>query len=125
MRTFSVKLILPSLSVLALIFGTKLVKAATTSEQKDLSFSCLIYEDLSFYDFRALQNKAGDYSISDSAKNEIYTFNLCSYTLSSCPGSDATTIFAYKNSTDGTCTSLTDTTLHTSVQTDSVQIEFG
>ena len=79
----------------------------------DLSFSCLVYDDLSFYDLRPLQNKLSDYSVKDPLTHHNYTFNLCSYTHSSC-SPQRPSIFAYKTQTS-ICTELTDSSLQTSV----------
>jgi hypothetical protein len=52
-KIFSVLNSIAGLAVLAL--SVTLVTAA--EEKKDVSISCLIYDDLSFYDLRTLQSK--------------------------------------------------------------------
>jgi hypothetical protein len=88
---------------------TSLLLFAISSSQpikKDVSISCLVYDDLSFYDLRGIQNQAKDYSVEKDG--EKYFFNLCGQTMESCKA-DETEIFAYKKSADGTkCTELTD-----------------
>ena len=50
---------------LLLLYSLSLTLGQSAPKTQDLSFSCLLYDDLSFYDFRALQNKAGDYMVLD------------------------------------------------------------
>ena len=69
-----------SLAVLSTLSYTTLAQKSSSSESDLLSLSCLIYDDLSFYDLRGLQNKKQDYSFKSEKTQHKYTFNLCSYT---------------------------------------------
>jgi hypothetical protein len=105
------------ISVLALASAGQIILAqqqqkqqqlATTS--RDLSISCLIYEGLSFYDLRKMQNSDIDYKVQDASKSETYYFNLCGETNNKCNTDPSSRMFAYKNSSTGECTQLTDLT---------------
>jgi hypothetical protein len=78
-------------------------------EQNQLT--CLVYSSLNFFDIRSLQNKTGNYYITDSS-GDTYYFNLCSYTIATSTQSSSCTsnssVYAYKNSSAGVCTDLTD-----------------
>lgn len=87
----------------ALTFAS--VNCASASK-KDVSISCLVIDDLSYYDVRTLQNTFTDYSVEDSRiAGDKYYFNLCSHTLQTCPNGNTTSeIFAYKkNEVTGLC----------------------
>jgi tRNA G37 N-methylase TrmD len=55
------------ISVLALASAGQIVFAQQQAQQlatsRDLSISCLVYEGLSFYDLRKLQNPEIDYNV--------------------------------------------------------------
>ena len=96
------------ISVLALASAGQIILAqqqqkqqqlATTS--RDLSISCLIYEGLSFYDLRKMQNSDIDYKVQDASKSETYYFNLCGETNNKCNTDPSSRMFAYKNSSAG------------------------
>ena len=77
---------------------------AADATKKDVSISCLIYDNLSLYDLRQIQSQLKDYDVKKG--DETFYFNLCGQTIEGCkPDSE---IFAYKKATDGTCTELTD-----------------
>ena len=107
MRLISV-LALASAGQIILAQQQKQQQLATTS--RDLSISCLIYEGLSFYDLRKMQNSDIDYKVQDASKSETYYFNLCGETNNKCNTDPSSRMFAYKNSSAGECTQLTDLT---------------
>lgn len=63
-----------------------------------LKLSCLVYDDLSFYDLRGLRSDSG-YSVAPSnGVSHNYTFNLCSFIAQPCNGHK---VFGCKDSADG------------------------
>ena len=91
----------------------------TTSQN---SLNCLIYQDLSFYDLRALASTT-DYSISDGTNT--YYFNLCSYTQDQCNSSQS--VYAYFNDSSDSCTALSDDdpdSVSSTVVSDSSNIDY-
>jgi hypothetical protein len=103
------------ISVLALASAGHLILAQQQQTQqlatsRDLSISCLVYEGLSFYDLRKMQNSDIDYKVQDASKSETYYFNLCGETNNKCNTDPSSRMFAYKNSSAGECTQLTDLT---------------
>ncbi len=104
------------ISVLALASAGQIILAQQQQQQqlattsRDLSISCLIYEGLSFYDLRKMQNSDIDYKVQDASKSETYYFNLCGETNNKCNTDPSSRMFAYKNSSAGECTQLTDLT---------------
>ena len=63
--------------------------------QKFRELSCLIYDDLSFYDLRPLKSAEGGYHKYVESVEHKYNFNLCDFTAKNCPKS-ANKTFAYK-----------------------------
>ena len=78
-------------ALLLLFSSSALLKNDTDFKTEQIQMSCLIYEDLSFYDLRALQSESTDYSVTKNGNT--YYFNLCAYTFSSCVESHQ--VFAY------------------------------
>ena len=71
-------------SVLAAGALISLASTQSTDPKKDVSISCLIYDDLSFYDLRTLQNHI-DYTFNDTRiADDKYYFNLCAQTIVDC-----------------------------------------
>ena len=83
-----------------MLIGTQ----AAAATKNDVSISCLIYDNLSLYDLRQIQNQVSDYSVKQG--DETYYFNLCGQTIGGCNADSE--IFAYKKANDGKCTELTD-----------------
>ena len=81
---------------------------AATSGSEAVGISCLLFQDLSFYDVRSLANKEADYQLKPEGSTSQYVFNLCSQTKTSCSNEPDKMIFAYKKNEDGTCQELTD-----------------
>ena len=79
MRTLSAGSIF---SVLGTVMLLSQAQETLTTQSKDVSILCLIYDDLSLYDLRPIQSTAKDYSVSKA--NEKYYFNLCGQTIDSC-----------------------------------------
>lgn len=97
------------ISVLALASAGQIITAQqSATSTRDLSISCLVYEGLSFYDLRKIQATGLDYSVQNADKNETYYFNLCGQTNNKCSTDASSGMFAYKNTTSGECTQLTD-----------------
>ncbi len=46
---------------LAALVGVTVAQLQSTTTKRDMSLSCLIFEDLSFYDMRPIQSKTNDY----------------------------------------------------------------
>lgn len=65
----------------------------------------MIYDDLSLYDLRPIQSSSKDYVV-EQGTDKFY-FNLCGQTIGSC-SADQSEIYAYKKTSDGKCTELTD-----------------
>ena len=93
--------------ILSIFAVASLVRATPTKEQ--IKLSCLVYEDLSFYDLRTSSKSIGDYSIKGE-DGTIYTFNICSYAKTGCtPGKE---VFAFGKSA-GVCSTYSDNSLKT------------
>ena len=93
---------------LAALLGINSATQKSISTNRDLSLSCLAFEDLSFFDVRPLQSKINDYQVKTADGSETYYFNLCGQTNKNC-SSSTNGVFAFKrNDGSGECTELTD-----------------
>jgi hypothetical protein len=99
------------------------VSAATddTYTSSTVSMSCLIYDSLSFFDFRDMANYTDNYSIVDDTTGDTIYFNLCAYTVASdsvaASCTEGHSVFAYKVDSEGTCVELTDNQVSSVVET--------
>jgi hypothetical protein len=83
------------------------ISAATSNPSSaDLLGSCLKFSQLSFYDFRDLQNTLQDHSFS-AENGETYSINFCSHTVGLC-GASQSAISSYKTDASGACVPLTN-----------------
>jgi len=83
-----------SISALALLG----VSAKQSSESELLKLSCLVYDDLSFYDLRGLRSDSGYTVTPNNGVGHNYTFNLCSFISEPCNGNK---VFGCKDNADG------------------------
>ncbi|CDW74601.1 UNKNOWN [Stylonychia lemnae] len=116
MRILNFLLLTSSLTVLSPILAKRGAKQASDSEL--LKLSCLVYDDLSFYDLRGLESEQSDYSFISSNSKHNYYFNLCAFTNKAC-GEDTTQAFGIRVDQNNQCTKLTGNnlqSLNTSVE---------
>ena len=67
-----------ALSLAAFVSLSMAQQKSSTTAKRDVSLSCLVFQDLSFYDIRPIQSKTNDYSVQSATnENETYYFNLC------------------------------------------------
>jgi hypothetical protein len=124
------------ISYATLLTTYTIVQAA--EEKKDVSVSCMLFDQLSYYDVRGLKSDSLDYAVQDDLNKDVtYYFNLCAQTQGSCAGPAVTDeIFAYrKDAVTGKCEALTDFSLSTleilegfdarGYEQDFLQIKFG
>lgn len=72
------------LVALATVLLSSYVSAA---EKKDVSVSCMLFDQLSYYDLRTLKGETTDYAVRDDLNEKVtYYFNLCAQTVGSCAG---------------------------------------
>ena len=106
MRIYLVLSVISTVSLSVKSLASPLPSTNTADLQ---ALSCLTFQDLSFYDMRALANPTNDYQVQCPITKTMYTFNLCQFTLSTCPGQPNT--FAYKVDDTNTCTLIADNNL--------------
>jgi hypothetical protein len=92
MRIYSVLSIISTVSIAVNAIAPQ--TNANTNTADLLALSCLLFQNLAFYDMRSLANKNGDYQVTNPYNKNKYTFNLCSYAQTTCPGKPIG--FAYK-----------------------------
>eukprot|EP00347_Sterkiella_histriomuscorum_P009292 403341764 len=116
-----------TLTILATLNLQILAQESSGQEQEELlRLSCLVYDDMSFYDLRGLQNDKSDYKYEVAKANgetHFYNFNMCQYTNGYCTGNRK--VFGYKEDKAGTCNSLTNGNLQNLTSTVEEDLDSG